>query len=67
MTLKRIDPNGLAVAETYSHVVLAAGSELVFVAGQVAEDEDGSVIGRDEARRWPVPRRQRTSTPCTSA
>ena len=48
MTLERIDPDGLAKPETYTHVVVAAGSRLVFVAGQVAEDEDGSVVGRDD-------------------
>ena len=48
MTLERIDPVGLAKAETYSHVVVATGSRLVFVAGQVAEDEGGNVVGRDD-------------------
>ena len=45
MTLERIDPVGLAKAETYSHVVVATGSRLVFVAGQVAEDEDDNLVG----------------------
>jgi hypothetical protein len=45
MTLERIDPDGLARPETYTHVVVAAGSRLVFVAGQVAEDENGNVVG----------------------
>jgi enamine deaminase RidA (YjgF/YER057c/UK114 family) len=48
MTLERIDPDGLARPETYTHVVVAAGSRLVFIAGQVAEDEDGNVVGRDD-------------------
>jgi|SRR5215218_7974023 len=48
MTLERIDPDGLARPETYTHVVVAEGSRLVFVAGQVAEDEDGNVVGRDD-------------------
>jgi enamine deaminase RidA (YjgF/YER057c/UK114 family) len=30
---------------TYSHVVLAAGSRLVFIAGQVAEDGQGTLVG----------------------
>jgi len=46
MTLERIDPEGLARPETYTHVVVATGSRLVFVAGQVAEDEQGNVVGR---------------------
>lgn len=48
MTLERIDPEGLARPETYTHVVIATGSRLVFVAGQVAEDEEGNVVGRDD-------------------
>lgn len=48
MTLECIDPDGLTRPETYSHVVVAAGSRLVFVAGQVAEDEDGNVVGRND-------------------
>jgi enamine deaminase RidA (YjgF/YER057c/UK114 family) len=48
MTLNRIDPEGLAQPQTYSHVVIAGGSRLVFVAGQVAEDEHGDVIGPDD-------------------
>jgi enamine deaminase RidA (YjgF/YER057c/UK114 family) len=34
MTLERIDPDRLARPETYTHVVVAAGSRLVFIAGQ---------------------------------
>jgi enamine deaminase RidA (YjgF/YER057c/UK114 family) len=30
---------------TYSHVVIATGSRLVFVAGQVAEDSQGNLVG----------------------
>src|SRR4051794_31967877 len=39
--LEPINPAGLATPETYTHVVVATGSRLVFVAGQVAEDERG--------------------------
>jgi len=48
MTLERIHPEGLARPETYTHVVIAAGSRLVFVAGQVAEDEDGNIVGHND-------------------
>jgi enamine deaminase RidA (YjgF/YER057c/UK114 family) len=48
VALESIDPEGLAKPETYSHVVIATGSRLVFVAGQVAEDEDGNVVGHDD-------------------
>jgi enamine deaminase RidA (YjgF/YER057c/UK114 family) len=45
MALERVDPADLSAAQTYSHVVVATGSRLVFVAGQVAEDLDGNVVG----------------------
>jgi enamine deaminase RidA (YjgF/YER057c/UK114 family) len=32
----------------YTHVVVATGSRLVFVAGQVAEDAQGNVVGRGD-------------------
>ena len=42
MTLKSINPSSLPTPQTYSHVVVATGIRLVFVAGQVAEDEHGN-------------------------
>ena len=45
MALDCINPAGLPVPSAYSHVVVATGSRLVFVAGQVSEDGDGTVIG----------------------
>jgi len=45
MALERVDPADLPIAQTYSHVVTATGSRLVFVAGQVAEDRDGNLVG----------------------
>jgi enamine deaminase RidA (YjgF/YER057c/UK114 family) len=45
MTLDPIDPPDLATPQTYSQVVVATGSRLVFVAGQVAEDADGRLVG----------------------
>ncbi len=48
MPLERIDPEGLATAQTYSHVIIATGSRLVFVAGQVAEDASGELVGPDD-------------------
>jgi enamine deaminase RidA (YjgF/YER057c/UK114 family) len=45
MTLECIDPAGLPVPPEYSHVVVATGSRLVFVAGQVAEDGEGTIVG----------------------
>jgi len=48
MTLWHINPDDLAPAQTYSHVVIAAGTRLVFVSGQVAEDRDGNLVGGDD-------------------
>ena len=45
MPLERINPEELATPQTYTHVIVATGSRLVFVAGQVAEDDEGNVVG----------------------
>ena len=45
MTLKCINPDDIPAPMTYSHVVVATGSRFVFVAGQVAEDSQGNLIG----------------------
>jgi enamine deaminase RidA (YjgF/YER057c/UK114 family) len=50
MSLKCINPSDLSTPLTYSHLVVATGSRLVFVAGQVAEDTQGNLVGRDDMR-----------------
>jgi enamine deaminase RidA (YjgF/YER057c/UK114 family) len=45
MTLERINPEDLPTPQTYTHVIVASGSRLVFVAGQVAEDGRGKLVG----------------------
>jgi enamine deaminase RidA (YjgF/YER057c/UK114 family) len=45
MPLERINPEELATPQTYTHVIVATGGRLVFVAGQVAEDDEGNVVG----------------------
>jgi hypothetical protein len=35
MTLELINPDGLSTRESYSHVAIAEGSRLVFVAGHL--------------------------------
>jgi enamine deaminase RidA (YjgF/YER057c/UK114 family) len=45
MTLERINPADLATPQTYPHVIVATGSRLVFVAGQVTEDGQGKLVG----------------------
>lgn len=41
MTLELINPEGLPTPASYTQVITAAGSRLVFVAGQVADDAQG--------------------------
>lgn len=45
MTLECIDPADLAMPQSYTHVIVATGSRLVFVAGQVADDAEGELVG----------------------
>ena len=48
MTLELINPEGLPTPASYTQVIVATGSRLVFVAGQVADDADGSLVGRGD-------------------
>jgi enamine deaminase RidA (YjgF/YER057c/UK114 family) len=48
MPLECINPPDLATPDTYTHVVVATGSRLVFVAGQVAEDSQGNLVGHGD-------------------
>jgi enamine deaminase RidA (YjgF/YER057c/UK114 family) len=43
--LQCINPDDIPAPVTFSHVVVATGSRLVFVSGQVAEDSQGNLIG----------------------
>lgn len=45
MSLERVNPARLSPATGFSHVVVATGSRLVFLAGQTALDGDGKVVG----------------------
>lgn len=45
MTLELINPEGLSTPESYTQVVAAAGRRLVFVAGQLADDARGHLVG----------------------
>jgi enamine deaminase RidA (YjgF/YER057c/UK114 family) len=45
MTLQPINPEGLPTPPTYTHVIIAAGSKMVFVAGQEPEDAQGNLVG----------------------
>src|SRR5919109_4861590 len=45
MPLECINPEDLPTPVAYSHVVVASGTRLVFVAGQEPEDERGNLVG----------------------
>jgi enamine deaminase RidA (YjgF/YER057c/UK114 family) len=45
MTIELINPDGLPTPTGYTHVAVASGSRVVFVAGQVAEDSLGGLVG----------------------
>jgi enamine deaminase RidA (YjgF/YER057c/UK114 family) len=45
MTLERINPEELPTPLTYTHVIVATGTRLVFVAGQEPEDKHGNLVG----------------------
>ncbi|MCH0561719.1 MULTISPECIES: RidA family protein [unclassified Streptomyces] len=46
MTTRRVNPPELSPPAGFSHAVVAAGSRVVFLAGQTALDADGEVAGR---------------------
>jgi enamine deaminase RidA (YjgF/YER057c/UK114 family) len=49
VAIKKIQPEGLVDhGQLYSHVVVGGGKDIVFVAGQVALDETGSLIGQGD-------------------
>jgi enamine deaminase RidA (YjgF/YER057c/UK114 family) len=45
MTLELINPPDLPLPSTYTQVVVATGSRLVFIAGQEPEDTEGHLVG----------------------
>ena len=45
MTLELINPEELPTPASYTQVIAATGSRLVFVAGQVADDARGNLVG----------------------
>ncbi|WP_330460354.1 RidA family protein [Streptomyces sp. NBC_00820] len=45
MTTERVNPPELSPPAGFSHAVVAAGSRVVFLAGQTALDTDGKVTG----------------------
>ena len=48
MTLECINPDDLPTPQTYTQVVVATGSKLVFVSGQEPEDIHGNLVGQGD-------------------
>jgi enamine deaminase RidA (YjgF/YER057c/UK114 family) len=45
MALECINPENLPTPQTYTHVIVATGTKLVFVSGQEPEDARGRLVG----------------------
>jgi len=45
VTLQLINPEDLPTPATYTHVVVATGTRMVFIAGQEPEDVYGNLVG----------------------
>jgi len=43
-----VNPNTLAKPTGYTHVVIATGGRTVYIAGQVALDPTGNIVGKDD-------------------
>ncbi|MFI5999332.1 RidA family protein [Streptomyces sp. NPDC051366] len=48
MPINLVDPAGLAKVDLYRQMSVATGSKLVFIAGQVAWDADGVIVGEGD-------------------
>ena len=49
MTIEHhVTPDGMAPGNGYSHAVVAEGGRVVAIAGQVAMDESGALVGEDD-------------------
>ena len=48
MTLECINPSDLPTPETYTQVVVARGTKLIFLSGQQPEDVHGKLVGRND-------------------
>jgi 2-iminobutanoate/2-iminopropanoate deaminase len=46
--LKHLNPAGLSTPTGYTHVVIPQGGRPVFIAGQVANDKSGNVVGKGD-------------------
>jgi enamine deaminase RidA (YjgF/YER057c/UK114 family) len=47
MTVELINPEGLSIPPTYSHIAVGRGSRVVFISGQVGFDAAGNLVSED--------------------
>lgn len=47
-TIERLNPKGLSTPTGYSHVVTARGGKTIYIAGQIAFDATGQVVGKGD-------------------
>jgi enamine deaminase RidA (YjgF/YER057c/UK114 family) len=45
-----LKPEGLAPTTSYSHVVVSSPGKMIFIAGQVANDKQGKLVGKDDLK-----------------
>jgi enamine deaminase RidA (YjgF/YER057c/UK114 family) len=48
MTVERLNPPTLSEPQGFMHVSIATGARMVFLAGQVAVDSDGELVGEGD-------------------
>jgi enamine deaminase RidA (YjgF/YER057c/UK114 family) len=48
VSVELINPDGLPVPASYTHIAIAIGTKLVFISGQVAEDADDNLVGEGD-------------------
>jgi enamine deaminase RidA (YjgF/YER057c/UK114 family) len=48
--IQRINPPTLNKPNGYTHVVIAKGSRMIFIAGQTSTDKDGNIVGKGDFR-----------------
>ncbi len=48
--IRFIQPEGLAVARGYSHVVTVTGGKTIYIAGQVSIDTSGAIVGAGDVK-----------------
>lgn len=50
MEKRFLNPTGVAVSPAYTHVVEVSGGKTIYISGQVALDETGTLVGRGDLR-----------------